>query len=151
MRPKKPWTFTTNSCIVVTMQTRRDYLVSLGLAKPGRGKFSTIAKAALDKARSEGIKFSDDDAPAPRQSTPKADAPATPVPVDPRNTHFLFPDEYRFPEAEYKGTDPTGHEVSLRECCNLCRVSLVNHGCDAPTIHGNIVVRIVRRREANVA
>lgn len=126
------------------MQSRRDYLVSLGLAKPGRGKFSTVAKEALVKAEQSGMKFSD----APTtQSTPvvKSDAP---VKTDATMTQYLTPSEYRFPEAEYKGitfVDGKRKEVSLRECCNLCRVSLVNHGCDNPTIHGNITVKIERR------
>lgn len=37
--------------------TERDYLVSLGLAKPGRGRFSADAKKALDEARSNGVQF----------------------------------------------------------------------------------------------
>ncbi|WMI33584.1 Lsr2-like DNA bridging protein [Streptomyces phage Kenrey] len=39
------------------MATERDYLVSLGLAKAGRGRFSAEAKAALAKAKSEGMQF----------------------------------------------------------------------------------------------
>jgi hypothetical protein len=37
--------------------TEREYLVSLNLAKPGRGRFSAEAKAALAKAKSEGMTF----------------------------------------------------------------------------------------------
>lgn len=39
------------------MATERDYLVSLGLAKPGRGRFSAEAKAARDKALASGMVF----------------------------------------------------------------------------------------------
>lgn len=135
------------------MQTRRDYLVSLGLAKPGRGKFSNDAKQALVKARAEGVKFSDDDAPV--KSAPvslvKGDAPVkeTTAPKSEAGmTPYLTPDEYRFPEREYRGiTFDNGKrkEVSLRECCNTCRVSLVNHMCDSPTILAGISVKIERR------
>lgn len=132
------------------MQTRREYLVGQGLAKAGRGKFSTAAKAALDVARAKGVKFSDDDTPAPRTAAP-VEVDTAPVSVDPRNSNYLFQDEYRFPESEYKGIDPDGKEVSLRECCNTCRVSLLNHACNAPTIHGNVVVRIIGRKVVHAA
>lgn len=54
------------------MVTKREYLVSLGLAKEGRGKFSNAAKEALVKAEAEGKTF-DDPAPA----TVKSDRPKT--------------------------------------------------------------------------
>ena len=133
------------------MQTRRDYLVGLGLAKPGRGKFSNDAKQALVKARAEGVKFSDDDAPAKPVSLTKDAGPvkeATAPKVDATFTPYLTPDEYRFPEKEYRGIvyhNGKRREVSLRECCNTCRVSLVNHMCEAPTIHNGVTVKIERR------
>jgi hypothetical protein len=46
------------------MQTEREYLVSLDLAKPGRGRFSAAAKAALDEARANGVKFAEKPKPA---------------------------------------------------------------------------------------
>lgn len=43
------------------MQTKREYAASLGLAKLGvRGKLSRDAHAAIDKARDNGVTFSDD-------------------------------------------------------------------------------------------
>lgn len=39
------------------MSTKREYLVSLGLAKPGRGKFSKAALEALSRAMAEGMVF----------------------------------------------------------------------------------------------
>ena len=129
------------------MQTRREYLVSQGKAKPGRGKFSKDALAALDAARSAGIKFSDDTAPV-KTSTEKSDKTAVLGKTDARMAESLFPDEYRFPEAEYRATvldNGKRREVSLRECCNTCKVSLVNHACDAPTIHSGTPVKIERR------
>ena len=39
------------------MATEREYLVSLGLAKEGRGRFSAEAKAALAKAKKGGMSF----------------------------------------------------------------------------------------------
>lgn len=37
----------------------REYLVSLGLAKPGRGRLSLTAKEALSKAMADGMTFDD--------------------------------------------------------------------------------------------
>jgi len=39
------------------MATEREYLVSIGLARPGRGRFSAEAKAARDEALSKGMVF----------------------------------------------------------------------------------------------
>lgn len=123
----------------------RDALVKEGLAKPGRGKFSNAAKEWLDGQVAKGVKF--DDYPkgaAPVKSVEETEKPTAPVASDPRDTPYILPSDYRFPEAEYKAVGGN-REYSLRECCNTCRVSLVNHACDAPTIHDNIVVSIVRR------
>jgi hypothetical protein len=49
--------------------TKREFLVQMGLAKPGRGRLSREAKVALAEARKQGAVFSDDDAvnAAPKQ------------------------------------------------------------------------------------
>ncbi len=39
------------------MATKREYLIDLNLAKPGRGRFSRAALDALAKAESEGVVF----------------------------------------------------------------------------------------------
>jgi hypothetical protein len=52
---------------------KRDYLVSKGLAKPGKGRFSAAAKAAIEQAISEGIVF--EEPVAKPISAPKAKAP----------------------------------------------------------------------------
>lgn len=41
------------------MPTQREYLVEKGLAKPGRGRFSTAAKEALAVAVADGVVFTD--------------------------------------------------------------------------------------------
>lgn len=140
-----------------TLETRRDYLVRLGLAKPGRGKFSNDGKAALAKAESEGMKFLDNApagaAPKPTGNTGPESKPTEkstenpPKAYSPKESLYLTPDEYRYPESEYRAVAEVGGKkvtYSMRECCNTCRVSLVNHGCESPTIHGNVVVTIVR-------
>lgn len=129
------------------MQTKRDYLVGLGLAKPGRGKFSNVAKEALAKAESKGMKFADS-LPEKRtgpQLTKKTESKGGAGQNDPTLTPYLTPDEYRFPESEYRAVGDNGKRYSLRECCNTCMVSLVNHACNSPTVHDNVTIRIERR------
>lgn len=125
------------------MQTKREALVTAGLAKPGRGKFSNEAKAWLAKQEAAGVTFSD----TAITPTPKTEKPDVPVDYNAlaRNSQYYFPDEYRFPEAEYKAVSEDKKVWSLRECCNSCKVSLVNHSCNSPSILGDIKVSIVRR------
>lgn len=57
--------------------TPRAYLVSLGLAKEGRGKFSAAAHAALDAAKAQGMQFAE-----PVKATPKPRKKVERVTVD---------------------------------------------------------------------
>lgn len=64
------------------MPTEREFLVSKGLAKEGRGRFSAEAKAALEQARKDGVVF--DLTPAEiakqeRENKPKKVRQVTPV------------------------------------------------------------------------
>lgn len=121
----------------------RDYLASKGLAIAGaRGKFSNAAKAELDRVMGEGMKFSDwpkvGTAPVPS----KSGGPTKSSPVaqqSPGDSPYLYPSDFRFPEAEYIAKDNKGNKYSMRECCNRCRVSLTNHMCDTPSVLGNPV------------
>lgn len=131
------------------MQTKRDYLVGLGLAKPGRGKFSNAAKEALAKAEASGMKFSDTGPTknARPETAPTKNATGNPVRVEsPGESPYIFPSDFRFPEGEYKAVGTDGKTYSMRECCNTCMVSLTNHACNSPTIHGNMAVHIRERR-----
>lgn len=127
------------------MATRRDALVRAGLAKPGRGKFSTAAKAWLDDQRAKGVKFSDDDSPV----KPVKKNAAKPAKQEPTMTDYISPSDYRFPEAEYKLAFPKGFPypaktVGMRNVCDVCHLSLLNHLCDSPTLFG-YAVTIERR------
>lgn len=115
------------------MQTKREYLVSLGLAKAGRGRFSGEAKAALAKAESEGVVFSDgkvaSDSPesepkAPRSVSTKGEGQAfqvyKPEPVNTRpvtayqQTYNVAP---RVREANSLiGEDENGIRVAFSTC-----------------------------------
>lgn len=120
------------------METRREALAKVGLAKPGRGKFSREAMAWLDKARESGQKFSDDNKPTGNpvarvvnqksEGAPSKEAPSG-IP------EYVFPSDYRFPEDEYRAYYFAGGKkvkVSLRECCKSCKVSFTNHSCQSP-------------------
>lgn len=64
------------------MATEREFLVSKGLAKEGRGRFSAGAKAALEQAKRNGMKFdmtAAELAKQERQSKPKKAVSVTPV------------------------------------------------------------------------
>lgn len=136
------------------MTTAREYLVEKGLAKAGRGKFSKVAHGALAEAIANGVKFSDYPKvgkPAPVKSdTPKVEKAAGQKPVAPSGTaEILFPDEYRWPEAEYRAVSfDDGKKVvhGMAEVCNNCRVSLVMCACESPMIYGRIQVRIEKKR-----
>lgn len=50
-----------------------------------------------------------------------------------------------FPENDWTAVDKSGKVWGMRECCNNCRVSLVQCHCDSPTILGDIAVSIKSR------
>lgn len=124
------------------MQTRREYLASLGLAKIGRGKFSTAAKEQLVKARAEGIKFSDEVVtevvkPTGETTTEVKTRAKTEPPA------WVSPDEYRFPEGVWQAVADDGTVYGMREACNTCGLSLCDHRCQTPIVLG-VPVTIVR-------
>ena len=127
------------------LQTRRQFLVEKGLAKEGRGKFSTAALAELEKARAAGIKFSDEVVITEGNST--IVKPTNAVQKDKVYTDII----YTYPESDYRAVEvKSKKERSMRSACNTCRVSLVAHGCDSPTIvamdgSGSVSVRIEKR------
>ncbi|QIN94194.1 Lsr2-like DNA bridging protein [Streptomyces phage Wakanda] len=51
---------------------KREYLISKGLAKPGKGRFSAAAKAALEQAVRDGVKFTEPEAKPVTARKPKA-------------------------------------------------------------------------------
>lgn len=48
-----------------------------------------------------------------------------------------------YAEKSYKAVGNDGKTYGMRECCNNCRVSLVQNHCANPTILGDIPVKIV--------
>jgi hypothetical protein len=51
-----------------------------------------------------------------------------------------------YDENAYSAVDKTGKVWSMRNCCNNCKVSMVQCHCDAPTIFGDIPVTIKANR-----
>ena len=115
------------------MQTAREYAISLGLAKPGRGKLSFAAHEALQKAIANGMTFSDypKETNGPKPVHKKV-RPSKPAKEDTTGIAELAP--YRFPENAFKAVQGNGIVRSLREACRTCRVSLVGHYCENPQI-----------------
>lgn len=125
----------------------REYLVSKGLAKAGRGKFSNDAKAELQRAMAAGMVF-DDYKPTGRVVTvrPKVEVVKTPK-EKAMESDYISPSDFRFPESEYVAVYFEGGKrktVGMREVCSNCGYSLTNHGCNAPTILGDVAVKIER-------
>jgi hypothetical protein len=56
------------------MPSKREYLISKGLAQPGRGRFSREATAELERARQAGVVFSDERA-GSAQADPESSVP----------------------------------------------------------------------------
>jgi hypothetical protein len=59
------------------MATKREFLVEKGLAKPGRGKFSAVAHAALAEAEANGVVFDEPVKPVKEVAT-EGDKPSQP-------------------------------------------------------------------------
>lgn len=134
------------------MQTRREWLAERGLAIAGaRGKFSNEAKAALEKAKGEGVKWSDGEGTVPRvkSSVPKASNSV----AKEESTGIVDLPVYRYTEEDYRAyqlVDGKKVERSLRSACNGCGLSLVVCYCPEPVIaalDGSSSVRVyVERR-----
>lgn len=119
------------------MPTKREYAISLGLAKEGRGRMSREAHAAIDKAISEGMTFDD---PSPvvsvKPAKPKTDKPIR-VARQPQGESLgpVADIATRYPDTQkFKGVDSKGktHIVNARTVCVPCGYSLTSHRCNSP-------------------
>jgi hypothetical protein len=94
--------------------TKREYLVSLGLAKEGRGKFSKAGLEELAKAEADGMSFDD--------NKPKAPAAPKPEKVEPvRNpADYAKPVPKPLPKLREQKTmyalTPEGYKVGYDSC-----------------------------------
>lgn len=135
------------------MSSRRDYLISLGLAKAGRGKFSNEAKAALEKAIAGGMTFSDN-APTPKAAKPVKSSPKVQTNADASahgsdsTTEILMPSDLRYYGKRWFATiEGKEVEISERAACTNCQYSLIAHACNIPQALSpkNGIVSVVAR------
>lgn len=110
------------------MQTRREYLVGLGLAKEGRGKLSNAAHEALDEAIKGGMQFSDLQEKPVVVKREKKDRETSQPEGDNRfaDARIFVPIDTR-----YKGTDSQGksHTINARAICYNSGYSIAGCGC----------------------
>lgn len=124
--------------------TRKDYAVTLGLAKAGKGRMSREAHAAVDKAIAEGMTFTDvrvsKDA-APKGPVVAKDGPQDAVENPYGDAFMRYPMDQLFTYEDDKGKS---HVVNARQACMGCGYSLVGHTCNSPVVltkHGKRPVR----------
>lgn len=129
------------------------------IPKDGRGRMPKFSMkdgreltAVLLEAKNSGVQFSDWPKGEVTVTQSKDDESKTEVTVkrDPsESTAKVIADVHiRFPEDDFKAYEFVNGKkspVSLRECCNTCRVSLMGHMCDEPTYLNLRKVFIVRK------
>lgn len=96
------------------MATEREYLITLNLAKPGRGRYSKEASDALKKAKSEGMVF--DLTPGEIAKLERASKPkriAKPAKTSP-NVQVLKMNGTYDPRVVRKWAKANGHDVNAR-------------------------------------
>lgn len=114
----------------------KDYLISKGLAKPGRGRISLAGHEALKAAIASGMSFSD----YPKgNSLPAEPVPAkverVPVKKEREEIPVIVPETFPMDSFRaFEREDGKLIERSLREVCTNCRVSLVQCECGHPEI-----------------
>lgn len=118
------------------MASEREYLVSIGLAKPGRGRFSAEAKQALAKARNDGMQFDQPVVSTPRVVKPRAtktdNKPTSRAPgvgvIDVRPRTLAS-------DAKIYHTTASGKRIAVsdKNVCGSCGPSLSHHSCSNPT------------------
>jgi hypothetical protein len=120
----------------------KEYLVKHGYLKEiTRGRLSLANIQILKEAVANGAKITGYEIEKSGVSVSKVN-PDTFV-------EYVCPSDYRFPETEYKVTTPKDFPfpkgVGMRNVCDTCHVSLVNHLCDNPRLFG-YTVTIERKR-----
>ena len=108
-------------------KTRRDYLVSKGLASQGRGRLSSEAHAAIDAAISEGHTFGD----VKSSDTKSADVKVGAAAVE---QYFGPSPEPRFTGDWYFRKDGKVYTIGGAAACFNCGVSLMYHRCNTPRV-----------------
>lgn len=105
--------------------TKREWLVQKGLAKDGRGRFSADAKAALQKAINDGVKFAEPDKTAKTATVKTKDENGKTVVKTYRVSEVWETRNPHRPQGFYTFQNPDGSEFkrSHTNACNRCKWS----------------------------
>lgn len=126
------------------MMTPKQALIKDGKVpvKEGRGRLSRDADSRCRELAAMGWNIK-----GYSVSTPATvEAPAEVKKVKVANEKVVQDFTILYDEKVYKAVRLSDNkEVGMREVCNICRVSLVQNHCEAPTILGNIRVAIMPR------
>jgi len=121
------------------MKTRREYLVTKGLAKEGRGKLSRAAHEEIARAVASGMEFSDlQDRPVVVKRAPKERPADGNVEVTEENRYAAA--AMRYPADQmFEGRDSSGkrYTVSARNGCGNSHYSIA--GCFTCQTHTTLV------------
>lgn len=115
----------------------KEYAVSKGLARPGKGRMSREAHEAIRKAIDEGMSFSDYQVTKTDKSAGAEESTPLDVVFNPYAEAF-----YRYSQDQkfvYRDDNGKTHEISGKPACMGCGYSLVGHTCNSPvvlTYHG---------------
>lgn len=116
------------------MTTKRAYLVNLGLAKEGRGKFSNAAIVALDEAIAKGVVFDEPVKPEPKAKPVSLAKPAAPKPTPPKVAVITAPKVDVDPKAVRAWAKQNGHEVGDRGRINASVITAYVAAGGAPRV-----------------
>lgn len=129
----------------------KDYAVSLGLAKPGRGRMSLAAREAVEAAIAKGYVFEGYVSRARPDKPQKSVSVSVPKPAEPKDTaegiNMYADGWYRYDsDQEFAYDDDAGksHIINGKAVCMTCKFSLVGHKCQSPVVLTRHGVRHVR-------
>jgi hypothetical protein len=117
--------------------TQREYAISLGLAKPTRGRMSADAWAAIHKAEADGMKFTE--TVPTRKVTGSVNANPLPDPDAPERKPGIFESFAPTPDPVRKGyllfVKENGGTIKVNstEACRNCTCSFSYCRCGKPT------------------
>jgi hypothetical protein len=122
--------------------TEKDYAISLGLAKAGRGRMSLDAKKAVQEAKKSGMTFRIKGAPTATITVSKAPQKGSEQPVTEEVEVNPYADAfYRYDRDQMFSYEHAGktYKISGKGACMNCGYSLIGHTCNDPvvlTYHG---------------
>ena len=124
--------------------TEKDYAITLGLAKNGRGRMSLDAKKAVSDAKKSGMTFKGKGAPTATVSlskTTKTSEGTTVTETEEKDVNPYADAFYRYPQDQEFVYEFNGKKFKIggRGACMNCGYSLIGHTCNDAvvlTYHG---------------